>query len=57
MGSRSTANPVPRLDEWHYLRMLLTMYDLIVEDHPSTLAREVFDEALMLARLKCGEEL
>lgn len=57
MGSRSKVNPVPRHDDWHYLRVLLTMYDLIVDDHPSSLAREVFDEALLLARLKTGEEI
>ncbi len=57
MGSSSSLNPVARSDDWHYLRAMLIAYDLVVADHPSDLARELFDEALMLVRLRCGEDL
>jgi len=50
-------NPVNPDDDWQTLRAILITYDLAVADHPSTLAREVFDEALLLVRLKCGEEI
>ena len=57
MGSRSKINPVDRTDDWQVLRSLLIAYDLVVVDHPSDLTRALFDEALTLARLKCGEEI
>lgn len=57
MGSRSTLNPLRPATDWHYLRLVLALYDLEVGDHPSVLARELFDEALLLVRVKCGEEM
>lgn len=57
MGSRSQLNPVNHADDWQVLRALLIAYDLVVCDHPSDAARGLFDEALALARLKCGEEI
>lgn len=57
MGSRSRMNPLRPVDDWHFLRLVLAMYDLEVGDHPSVLARELFDEALLLVRLKCGEDV
>lgn len=56
MGSRSRMNPVDPSDDWQVLRTLLIAYDLVVGDHPSDLTQELFDEALALVRLKCGEE-
>jgi hypothetical protein len=49
-------NPVDPSDDWQVLRTLLIAYDLVVGDHPSDLTQELFDEALALVRLKCGEE-
>jgi hypothetical protein len=57
MGSRSRMNPVDSSDDWQVLRTLLIAYDLTVGDHPSHLTQELFDEALLLVRLKCGEEI
>lgn len=57
MGSRSRMNPVDSSDDWQVLRTLLIAYDLVVGDHPSDLTQELFDEALALVRLKCGEEI
>lgn len=57
MGSRSKMNPLRPADDWHRLRLLLALYDLEVGDHPSVLARELFDDALLLVRLNCGEEM
>lgn len=57
MGSRSRMNPVDSFDDWQVLRTLLIAYDLVVGDHPSDLTQELFDEALALVRLKCGEEI
>ena len=56
MGSRSRLNPMRPVDDWHYLLLVLAVYDLEVGDHPSVLARELFDDALLLVRLKCGDE-
>ena len=57
MGSRSRMNPLRPTDDWHQLRLVLALYDLIVDDHPLVLARELFDEALLFVRLKCGEDV
>lgn len=57
MGSSSNLNPVNGRDDWQYLRAMLIAYDLVVGDQPSGLARELFDEALLLARVKCGEDV
>ena len=57
MGSRSRMNPVDSSDDWQVLRTLLIAYDLVVGDHPSDLTQELFDEALALVRLRCGEEI
>ena len=57
MGSRSRLNPIRGAGDWQYLRCILIAYDLVVDDNPSDLASELFDEALMLVRLKCGEDL
>jgi hypothetical protein len=59
MGSRSKLNPMRSVqdDDWQYLRLVLAMYDLVVDDHPCVLARELFDEALPLVRLRCGENM
>ena len=57
MGSRSRMNPVDSSDDWQVLRTLLIAYDLVVGDHPSDLTQELFDQALALVRLKCGEEI
>jgi hypothetical protein len=50
-------NPMRPADDWHHLRLVLCLYDLEVGDHPSVFARELFDEALLLVRLKCGEDV
>jgi len=50
-------NPLRPTDDWHQLRLVLALYDLIVDDHPLVLARELFDEALLFVRLKCGEDV
>jgi hypothetical protein len=50
-------NPVDRMNDWQVLRAVLIADDLAVDEHPSELSRALFDEALALARLKCGEEL
>jgi len=57
MGSRSKMNAMRPESDWHHLRLVLSLYDVIVDEHPSTLAREVFDEALLLVRLRCGEDV
>ncbi len=57
MGSRSRMNPLRPVSDWQYLRLVLSLYDLEVGDHPSTLARELFDDAPLLVRLKGGEEI
>lgn len=57
MGSRSRLNPFRPVNDWQHLRLILAVYDLEIGDHPSTLARELFDESLLLVRLKCGEEI
>jgi len=45
------------VDDWHHLRQVLSLYDIEVGDHPSLLARELFDEALLFVRIKCGEDV
>lgn len=57
MGSRSKMNPVDASDDWQVMRALLIAYDLVVGDHPSDLTQELFDEALALVRIRCGEEI
>ena len=57
MGSRSGMNPVDLSDDWQVLRALLIAYDLVAGDHASDLTQELFDEALALARIRCGEEI
>lgn len=57
MGSRSKLNALRPADDWHHLRLLLSLYDVEVDDHPSDLARELFDTALMLVRIRCGEDV
>ena len=50
-------NALRPADDWHHLRLVLSLYDTEVGDHPSLLARELFDEALLLVRIKCGEDV
>ena len=57
MGSRSKMNVLRPVDDWHRLRLVLSLYDIEVGDHPSVLARELFDDALLLVRIRCGEDV
>jgi hypothetical protein len=57
MSHVSQMNTMRPANEWEQMRLMLSTYDVEVDDHPTVLALELFDKALMLARIMCGEDV